>query len=108
LIGIDISATAIKLVEAAVDIVLKVMLSSLFRKITSFVDKNINDIEAADEAVDRALKKSGGKTKFAAIAGTAVIIKVINCQRICPMLKWRVRFRLKPISTSPSHWMKLL
>ena len=46
----------------------------------SVVDKNITDIDAVGEAIGRAVKKSGTKTKHAAaaVAGSAVITKLIE------------------------------
>jgi type IV pilus assembly protein PilM len=82
LIGIDISATAVKLLELGrsggryrVESYAVEPLPS-----NSVVDKNISDVEAVGEAIGRAVKKSGTKTKAAAaaVAGSAVITKVIN------------------------------
>jgi type IV pilus assembly protein PilM len=82
MVGIDISATAVKLLELSrgggkyrVESYAVEPLPS-----NSVVDKNINDIEAVGEAVSRAWKKSGSKTKFAvaAVAGSAVITKMIT------------------------------
>lgn len=82
LVGVDISASAIKLLELS--------RSGGRYRVESFaveplppnsvVDKNITDIDAVGEAIGRALKKSGSKTKFAAaaVAGSAVITKIIN------------------------------
>lgn len=82
LIGIDISATAVKLLELSrsggryrVESYAVEPLPS-----NSVVDKNISDVEAVGEAIGRALKKSGSKTKqaAAAVAGSAVITKIIT------------------------------
>lgn len=82
MVGVDISASAIKLLELS--------RSGGRYRVESFaveplppnsvVDKNITDIDAVGEAIGRAVKKSGSKTKFAsaAVAGSAVITKVIN------------------------------
>jgi len=81
-VGIDISATAIKLLELSRS-------GSRYRVESyaveplppnSVVEKNITDIDAVGEAIGRALKKSGSKTKFsaAAVAGSSVITKIIN------------------------------
>jgi type IV pilus assembly protein PilM len=82
MVGVDISASAIKLLELS--------RSGGRYRVESFaveplppnsvVDKNITDIDAVGEAIGRAVKKSGTKTKFAsaAVAGSAVITKVIN------------------------------
>lgn len=82
LVGVDISASAIKLLELS--------RSGGRYRVESFaveplpansvVDKNITDIDAVGEAIGRAVKKSGTKTKTAsaAVAGSAVITKIIN------------------------------
>ena len=82
LLGIDISATAIKLVELSRS-------GSRYRvesysveplPANSVVEKNISDPEAVGEAIGRAVKKSGTKTRTAAaaVAGSAVITKIIS------------------------------
>ena len=82
IVGVDISASAIKLLELS--------RSGGRYRVESFaveplpansvVDKNITDIDAVGEAIGRAVKKSGTKTKTAAaaVAGSAVITKIIN------------------------------
>ena len=82
LIGIDISATAVKLVELTRS-------GSSYRvesyaaealPVNSVVDKNIAEIEPVGEVIARAVKKSGSKLKNAAasVAGSAVITKIIE------------------------------
>ena len=82
ILGVDISATAIKLLELSRS-------GSKFRVESyavealppnSVSDKTINDIEQVGEAVARAVKKSGTRTKQAAVcvAGSSVITKVIS------------------------------
>ena len=80
--GIDISATAIKLLELS--------RSGSKYRVESYAvetlppnsvsEKTINDIEQVGEAVARAVKKSGTRTKQAAVsvAGSSVITKVIS------------------------------
>lgn len=81
-LGIDISATAIKLLELSRS-------GSKYRvesysveplPANSVVDKNISDENAVGEAISKAVKKSGSRTKDAAVAvaGSAVITKVIT------------------------------
>ena len=81
-LGIDISATAIKLLELSRS-------GSKYRvesysveplPANSVVDKNITDEHAVGEAIGRAVKKSGTRTKHAAaaVAGSAVITKIIT------------------------------
>jgi type IV pilus assembly protein PilM len=82
ILGIDISATAIKLLELS--------RSGSKYRVESYAvealppnsvsDKTINDIEAVGEAVTRAVKKAGTRTKNAAVcvAGSSVITKVIS------------------------------
>ena len=82
LLGIDISATAIKLLELG-------RAGNRYRvesyaveplPANSVVDKNITDVNVVGEAVGRALKKSGSrlKTAAAAVAGSSVITKIIE------------------------------
>ncbi len=82
LIGLDISATAVKLLELSQ--------SGSRYKVESYavvplpphavVEKNIADIEAVGAAINRAVKRAGTRTKHAAVAvaGSAVITKVIQ------------------------------
>ena len=81
-LGIDISATAIKLLELGrsgdryrVESYAAEPLPS-----NSVVDKNIADVEAVGEAIGKAIKKSGSKLKHAAVAvaGSSVITKTIE------------------------------
>ncbi|MGD2112472.1 MAG: type IV pilus assembly protein PilM, partial [Gammaproteobacteria bacterium] len=81
LIGLDISSTAIKLLELS--------LSGNRYRVESYaveplppnsvVEKNITDVDAVGEAVRRAVKRSGTRTAHAAvaIAGSSTITKVI-------------------------------
>lgn len=82
LVGVDISATAVKLLELSrsggryrVESYSVEPLPS-----NSVVDKNISDVESVGEAIGRAFKKSGSRTKqaAAAVAGSAVITKIIT------------------------------
>ena len=81
-LGLDISSTAVKLLELSHS-------GGRYRvesyaveplPLNSVVEKNISDIEAVGEAIRRAVKRSGSKTKNAAVAvaGSAVITKVIS------------------------------
>mgnify|MGYP002622379699 CR=1 FL=1 len=82
ILGIDISATAIKLLELS--------RSGSKYRVESYAvealppnsvsEKTINDIEQVGEAIARAVKKAGTKTKKAAVsvAGSSVITKVIS------------------------------
>lgn len=82
LLGIDISSTSVKLLELS--------RSGSKYKVESYaveplppnsvVEKNITDAELVGEAIGRAAVKSGTKTKTAAcaVAGSAVITKVIT------------------------------
>ncbi|MCG8324538.1 MAG: pilus assembly protein PilM [Thiotrichales bacterium] len=82
LVGVDISATAVKLLELSRSGGKYRVESYAVEPLpaNSVVDKNINDIEAVGEAVARAWKKSGSKTKaaVAAVAGSSVITKMIT------------------------------
>ena len=82
MLGIDVSSTAVKLLELSGG-------GSKFKvegyaveplPSNSVVEKNITDVEAVGETIRRAVKRSGTKNKFAAlaVAGSAVITKVIT------------------------------
>ena len=81
LIGLDISSTAVKLLELSKS-------GSRYRVESyaveplppnSVVEKNITDVEAVGEAIRRAIKRSGSRTRHAsvAVAGSSVITKTI-------------------------------
>lgn len=81
-LGIDISATAVKLLELS-GVAGRYRVESYAVEplpANSVVDKNITDMEAVGEAVARAVKKSGSKLKTAAaaVAGSSVITKIIE------------------------------
>lgn len=82
LVGLDISSTAVKLLELS-------MSGSRYRVESyaveplppnSVVEKSIADVDAVGEAIKRAVKRSGTRAKraAAAVAGSAVITKVIT------------------------------
>jgi len=82
LLGIDISSTTVKLLEIGgskdhyrVESYAVEPLQS-----TSVSERNIADVQLVGEAIGRAVKKSGTRTKAAAcaVSGTAVITKVIS------------------------------
>ncbi len=82
IIGLDISSTAVKLLELSqqsdgykVEAYAAEPLPP-----NSVVEKNITDVEAVGEAIRRAVKRSGTRTKLAAVAvaGSSVITKVIT------------------------------
>jgi type IV pilus assembly protein PilM len=82
-LGIDISSTAVKLVELSRDGSHRYKVESYsVEPLTpnSVVDKNISDIEAVGDTVSRAVKRSGSRTKTAvcAVSGSTVITKVIT------------------------------
>ena len=82
LLGIDISASAIKLLELS-ESGGKYRIESYAVEplpANSVVEKNIADADAVGEAIGRAVKKSGSRTKYgaAAVSGSAVITKVIT------------------------------
>ncbi|MGD2137665.1 MAG: pilus assembly protein PilM [Gammaproteobacteria bacterium] len=81
LLGLDISSTAVKLLELSRG-------GSRYRVESyaveplppnSVVEKNITDVDAVGEAIRRAVKRSGTRTRdvAAAIAGSSVITKVV-------------------------------
>lgn len=81
-LGIDISSTSVKLVELSkTDKGYKVeSLAVEPLPANAVVEKNIQDVEAVGETLQRALKRSGTKCKkvAVAVAGSAVITKVIT------------------------------
>lgn len=81
LLGLDISSTAVKLLELSWN-------GSRYRVESyaveplppnSVVEKSVTDAEAVGEAIRRAVKRAGSRAKFAAVAvaGSSVITKVI-------------------------------
>lgn len=82
LLGIDISSTSVKLVELArtengyrVESLAVEPLPA-----NAVAEKNIQDVEAVGETLQKAIKKSGTKCRLAAVAvaGSAVITKIIT------------------------------
>ncbi len=82
LLGLDISATAVKLLELTRSGDTYRVESYGVEPIppNSVVDKNIADIPAVGEAIGKVVKKSGTKLKHAAaaVAGSSVITKIIE------------------------------
>ncbi|SFN56442.1 pilus assembly protein PilM [Dokdonella immobilis] len=81
LIGVDISSTAVKLLQLG-------QAGGRYRvehyaveplPPNAVVEKNIVEVEAVGDAIRRALTRSGAKTRFAAaaVAGSAVITKIV-------------------------------
>ncbi|MFW2371542.1 MAG: pilus assembly protein PilM, partial [Gammaproteobacteria bacterium] len=82
ILGIDISSTSVKLVELSkTDKGYKVeSLAVEPLPANAVVEKNIQDVEAVGETLQKALKRSGSKCKKVAlaVAGSAVITKIIT------------------------------
>ncbi len=82
IIGLDISTTAVKLLELSKSGGRYRVESYAVEPLppNSVIEKNISDVEAVGEAIRRAVKRSGTKTKHAAaaVAGSAVITKIIS------------------------------
>ncbi|NIR28553.1 MAG: pilus assembly protein PilM [Gammaproteobacteria bacterium] len=80
-VGVDISSTAVKLLELSRSGDRYKVESHAVEPLppNSVVEKNITEVEAVGEAIRRAVKRSGTKTKSSAlaVAGSAVITKVI-------------------------------
>ena len=80
-VGLDISSTAIKLLELGKSGDRLRVESYAVEPLppNSVIEKNIADVDAVGEAIKRAAKRSGSRTKFAAaaVAGSAVITKTI-------------------------------
>ena len=82
IIGLDISSTAVKLLELGKSGGRYRVESYAVEPLSpnAVIEKNISDVEAVGEAIKRAAKRSGSRTKYAAaaVAGSAVITKVIS------------------------------
>jgi type IV pilus assembly protein PilM len=82
ILGLDISSTSVKLLELAQDgdhyKVQSLVIEPLPDNAVS--EKNIQDVEAVGETIQKAVKRSGTKLKQAAVAvaGSAVITKIIT------------------------------
>ena len=81
-LGLDISSTAIKLLELSKSGEHLRVESYAVEPLpaNSVIEKNIADVEAVGEAIKRAFKRSGSRTKLTAVsvAGSAVITKIIS------------------------------
>ena len=81
-LGIDISSSAVKLLELSEQPTGYRVENYAVEALPpdSVVEKNINDVEAVGDAIRRAMKRSGARAKYAAVAvsGSAVITKVIT------------------------------
>ena len=82
ILGLDISSTSVKLLELAQDGDTYRVQSLAVEPLpdNAVIEKNIQDVEAVGETILKAVKRSGTKVKDAAVAvaGSAVITKVIN------------------------------
>lgn len=82
LLGIDITSTSIKLIELSRRGKGYHVESYAVEPLppNSVTDRNVADVELVGQAAQRAVKKSGTRTKYAAcaVAGSAVITKVIT------------------------------
>jgi len=81
-IGLDISSTAVKLLELGKSGD-KIRVESYAVEplpANSVIEKNISDVDAVGDAIKRAIKRSGTRSKHvaAAVAGSAVITKTIS------------------------------
>ena len=81
-IGLDISSTAVKLLELAGSRDKYKVEAYAVEPLppNAVVEKNITDVEAVGDSIRRAVKRSGSKTRHAAVAvaGSAIITKVIT------------------------------
>lgn len=81
ILGLDISSTSVKLLELVQDGDKYRVQSLAIEPLpdNAVVDKNIQDVEAVGQTIQKAVKRSGTKTKNAAVAvsGSTVITKVI-------------------------------
>ncbi len=82
LIGLDVSSTAVKLLELSGSRNRYRVESYAVEPLppNAVVEKNITDVEAVGDSIRRAVKRSGTKTRNAAVAvaGSAVITKMIT------------------------------
>ena len=82
ILGLDISTTAVKLLELSKSGDRYRVESYAVEPLppNSVIEKNISDVEGVGEAIKRAVKRSGTRSKFAAaaVAGSSVITKVIS------------------------------
>ncbi|NOQ68708.1 MAG: type IV pilus assembly protein PilM [Gammaproteobacteria bacterium] len=82
MLGLDISSTSVKLLELTQhgDNYRVQSLAVEPLPDNAVVDKNIQDVEAVGQTIQKAVKRSGTKTKNAAVAvsGSAVITKIIT------------------------------
>jgi type IV pilus assembly protein PilM len=80
-VGLDISSSAVKLLELSRQGNRYRVESYAVEPLppNSVVEKNITDVEAVGEAVRRAIKRAGARTRGAAVAvaGSSVITKVV-------------------------------
>lgn len=80
--GIDISSTAVKLLELSRTVAGYRVESYAVEPLppNSVMEKNITDVQAVGEAIRRVVKRSATRAKYAAVAvaGSAVITKVIQ------------------------------
>ena len=81
-IGLDISSTAVKLLELTGSRDKYKVEAYAVEPLppNAVVEKNITDVEAVGDSIRRAVKRSGSKTRHAAVAvaGSAVITKIIT------------------------------
>ncbi|NOQ69682.1 MAG: type IV pilus assembly protein PilM, partial [Gammaproteobacteria bacterium] len=82
ILGLDISSTSVKLLELTQDGDKYRVQSLAVEPLpdNAVVDKNIQDVEAVGQTIQKAVKRSGTKAKNAAVAvsGSAVITKIIQ------------------------------
>ncbi|MBE9567747.1 MAG: pilus assembly protein PilM [Proteobacteria bacterium] len=82
MLGLDISSTSVKLLELTQDGDKYQVQSLAIEPLpdNAVVDKNIQDVEAVGDTIQKAVKRAGTKTRAAAVAvaGSAVITKIIT------------------------------
>lgn len=82
ILGLDISSTSVKLLELSQEGEKYRVQSLAIEPLpdNAVVDKNIQDVEAVGNTIQKAVKRSGTRTKNAAVAvaGSAVITKIIT------------------------------
>lgn len=109
--GLDVSASSIKLVELSKDRAGEFTLERCAIEPLERGWINEGNFEKFDEVVEaarRLIKKSGTKAKHVAMAlpASVVISKKIILPGGLVSARWRPRSRWRPASTSPSPWTR--
>ncbi len=113
-LGVDISAFSVKLVELSRKGRAQQQLYRLERyviepmPVDALLDGSINEIEQVSNSLQRALKRMGTRQKKAVMALplTSVITKKLMYLQGCVKKIWRFRLKQKRVNTCRLLWMK--